>query len=154
MPQKKFGPHQAPGVWLSDTPIFAFFTFFIFPQPSPSWATQPPYISQYFESYEQKTVFFAYFSVLEGSQAVQLVSKQVGNGLETCLLTFGAHKHPLCINTGPFLGHFGPKLVPFLAHFGPKWTKNRGSGAQKGVPEGPKWHQNGPKMTGNDVKTL
>ena len=83
-----------------------------------------------------------------------MVSKVVGNGLETYFLTFGAHKHPLWTILGSFLGHFGPILAPFWAVFGPKWTKNGGSGAQKGVPEGLKWDQNGPKMTRNIVETL
>ena len=86
----------------------------------------------------KKPIFSPIFLVLEGSLVVQMVSKVVGNGLETYLLTFGAHKHPLWTMLGSFLGHFGPILGLFWAIFSPKWTKNGGSGAQKGVPEGPK----------------
>ena len=115
-----------------------------------SWARN----SQDFKRYEQKTDFFTHFWVLEGSLVAQLVSEVVGNGLETHLLTFGAHRHPLWTILEPFLGHFGTILAPFWAIFSPKWTKNGGSGAQKVVPNGPKWRQDSPKMTRNIVETV
>ena len=145
MAQEQFGNQQPPREWLSDTPFLQKFHFLCVP---------PPLKSQYLKRYEQKTDFFTHFSDLEGSLVAQMVSKQVGNGLEAYLLTFGAHKYPLWTILGSFLVHFGPILAPFWAIFGPKWTKNGGSGAKKGVPEGPKCDQNGPKVSRNYVETL
>ena len=92
----------------------------------------------------KKPIFFTYFSDLEGSLVAQMVTKQVGNGLETYLPT--VYKYTLWTSFLSLLDHsgllFGP---PFWAIFGPKWTKNWGSGAQKGVAESPKRHQKWPK---------
>ena len=108
-------------MWLSDTPFLATFDFLGF---------TPPRNSQYIKRYEQKTEFFTHFWVLEGSLVAQLVSKVVGNGLETYLLTFGTHRHPLWTILGSFLGHFGPILAPFSAQNGPKMG---GPGPKKGT---------------------
>ena len=92
--------------------------------------------------------------VLEGSLVVRLAAKVVGNGLEAYFLTFGAREHPPWTILGSFGGNFGlfwAPFWPFLAHFG---TNNGGYGGQKGVPEGPKWDQSGPKMSRNYVETL
>ena len=84
---------------------------------------------------------------LEGSLVAQMVSKQVGSGLETYLLTFGAHKYPLWTILGSFLVHFGPILAPFLGRF---WTKMDQKWGVQGPKSGPRGSKMGPKWPKND----
>ena len=99
-----------------------------------------------YEDMSKKLIFSPIFLDLDGSLVAQMVSKQVGNGLETYLLTFGTQKYQLWTILGSFLVHFGPILAPFWAIFlGPKCTKKVGLGPKKGSQR----VQNGTKMAQN-----
>ena len=131
MAQEQFGTQLATLGMVIRYPIFGKIDFLLFTRARNS---------QYFKRYEQKTDFFTHFWVLEGSLAAQLVSKVVGNGLETYFLTFGAHRHPLWTILGTFwviLGLFWPLFGPFSAQNGPKMgglgPKKWSQGVQNGA---------------------
>ena len=114
--------------------------------------------SQYFKRYEQKTDFSTHFWVLEGSLVVQLVSKVVGNGLETHLLTFASLRHPLWTILGVIFGSFWAYFGPFLGHFQPKMDQKWGVRGPKRGPRGskmaPKWPKNDQKHCRNTLNHL